>query len=241
MTLAPRRESLALATLGLGAFTVGTSELVVVGILDPIADDLDTSISAAGSLVTAYALGIALGGPILTVLTARADRRVMLRLALAAYAAANLVMAVSASFGVLFATRLIAGAVHGAFIGLASVAAASLAGEGREGRAIAMVFGGVAISTVIGVPLGALVGQTLGWRASFLSVAALGALALALTVALVPRVGARGSGRTLNQARAAFALPVLAMLGVGFLIIGGQFTTLTYLEPFLREVTHVSS
>src|SRR5918997_3974753 len=200
MTLAPRRESLALATLGLGAFTVGTSELVVVGILDPIADDLDTSISAAGSLVTAYALGIAFGGPILTALTARADRRVILRLALAAYAAANLVMAVSASFGVLFATRLIAGAVHGAFIGLASVAAASLAGEGREGRAIAMVFGGVAISTVIGVPLGTLVGQTLSWRASFLSVAALGALALTL----VPRIGARGSGRTLIQARAAF-------------------------------------
>jgi DHA1 family inner membrane transport protein len=158
----PRRQSLALATLGLGAFTVGTSELVVVGILDPIATDLGTSISAAGTLVTAYALGIALGGPILTALTARVDRRLMLRLALAAYAAANLLMAASESFGLLFASRLGAGAVHGAFIGVASVAAARLAGEGREGRAISMVFGGVALSTVIGVPLGTLVGQTLG-------------------------------------------------------------------------------
>jgi DHA1 family inner membrane transport protein len=165
----------------------------------------------------------------------------MLRLALAAYAAAHLVMAASESFGLLFASRLGAGAVHGAFIGVASVAAARLAGEGREGRAIAMVFGGVALSTVIGVPLGTLVGQTLGWRASFLSVAALGAIALALTVVLVPSIGSRGSGRTLDQARAAFSLPVLAMLAVGFLIIGGQFTTLTYLEPFLREVTEVSS
>jgi MFS transporter, DHA1 family, inner membrane transport protein len=235
-----RRRGMALATLALGAFTIGTSELVVVGILDPIAHDAGVSISTAGTLVTAYALGIAVGGPIATALTARFDRRRVLRVALAAYLAGNLLTAVTASFGLLVVARAATGTVHGVFIGVATVVAAALAEPGRQGRAIAIVFGGVAISTVAGVPLGTLVGQISGWHATFAGIVILAAVALALSLAFVPRVQATGSGRLGDEARAALTFPVLATLGVGYLIIGGQFTALTYLAPFLDRVTGIS-
>ncbi|MGP3959125.1 MFS transporter [Nonomuraea sp. 3N208] len=238
--LSGRRSGLALGALGLGAFVVGTSELVLVGILDPIATDTGVSIETAGTLVTAYALGIALGGPVLTALTGRVDRRLMLWCTLLVYVAANLLIAVVASFGLLFVSRMVAGSVHGAFIGVASMIAAGLVESGREGRAISIVFGGVALSTVVGVPLGTLIGQTFGWRATFGSVAILTALALVLTIALVPTVARKGGGRLTDGARQAMAPPVLATLGIGFLIIGGQFTALTYIEPFLNQVTGVS-
>jgi MFS transporter, DHA1 family, inner membrane transport protein len=235
-----RSSHMALAALGLAAFTVGTSELVVVGILDPIASDAGVSISTAGALVTAYALGIALGGPVATALTAGFDRRRILRFALAAYVAGNLVTAVTASFGLLVAARAMTGTIHGLFVGVATVIAAGLAEPGREGRAVAMVFGGMAISTVIGVPLGTLIGQSLGWQATFVTIVVLGFVSFALVVGLVPRVRARGTGRLTDEARAALKFPVIATLAVGFLIIGGQFIALTYLGPFLEQVTGIS-
>lgn len=242
MSRRPRggRGAIALATLGLGAFTVGTSELVVVGLLDPIAQDAGVSISAAGTLVTAYALGIAIGGPIATALTAAFDRRRILRIALAVYIAGNLLTVVTSGFTLLLASRVATGMVHGLFIGVATVVAASLAGPGREGRAISVVFGGIAISTVIGVPFGTLIGQAFGWRATFVAIIILGGIALALVLASVPRVESRGSGRFTEEARYALTFPVVATLGLGFLIVGGQFTVLTYLAPFLDRVTGIS-
>jgi MFS transporter, DHA1 family, inner membrane transport protein len=235
-----RRNEIALAALGLGAFTIGTSELVVVGVLDPIARDAGVSISAAGTLVTAYALGIALGGPVATALTARFDRRRTLRLALAAYVAGNLLTALTANFGLLIASRAATGTVHGLFIGVATIVAAGLAERGREGRAIAIVFGGIAISTVVGVPLGTLIGQTFGWQAPFVVVVTLGAVTLGLVLATVPHVQAAGSGRVADEARAVLTIPVVATLAVGLLIICGQFTVLTYLAPFLERVSGIS-
>jgi MFS transporter, DHA1 family, inner membrane transport protein len=230
----------ALAALALGAFVVGTSELVIVGILDPIAHDAGVSVGTAGTLVTAYALGIAIGGPFVTALTARFDRRLMLRLALAAYAAGNLVTSLTASLGLLVVSRAATGTVHGLFIGVATVVAAELAEPGRAGRAISLVFGGIAVSTVVGVPLGTLIGQTLGWHATFIAIAGLAAVVLALVLAFVPSVEGAGSGKFGDEARSALAPPVLATLGVGFLVIGGQFTALTYLSPFLDRVTGIS-
>lgn len=237
---AASRANVGLTVLGLGAFTVGTSELVIVGILGPIARDAGVSVSTAGSLVTAYALGVAVGGPLVTALTARFDRRRILRIALTAYVAGNLLTAATTTFGMLVASRALTGTVHGLFIGVATVVAAGLAKPGREGRAIAMVFGGIAISTVVGVPLGTLIGQTIGWQASFIAIVVLGSIALALVLATVPPVAPRGSGRIGEEARSALTFPVFAILGVGFLIIGGQFTALTYLGPFLDEVTGIS-
>jgi DHA1 family inner membrane transport protein len=235
-----RRAHWGLAALGLGAFVVGTAELVIVGVLDSVAEDADVSVSTAGTLVTAYALGVAVGGPIVTALTSRFDRGRVLRVALATFVIANLITVIATGFGVIVATRFTTGAIHGLFIGAASMAAADLVEPERQGRALAVVFGGITISTVVGVPLGTLIGQQLGWRATFLAITILGAAVLALMLSVLPPVAAGRSGRSTTTARSALAPRVLAVLGVGALIIGGQVIVLTFMAPFLVDVTGVS-
>ncbi|MFD9004733.1 MFS transporter [Streptomyces sp. NPDC059582] len=234
------RTGLALATLGLGAFVIGTAELVVVGLLNLIADDSGVSVGTAGLLVTAYALGICFGGPLLTAVTIRLGRHPLLCGSLAVFLAANTLAATTTGFGLLVVARVICGAVHGLFIGVATVFAAHLLPPGREGRAVAMVIGGVAVSTVIGVPLGTLVGQAAGWQATFVGIVALTAVALVATLLFVPRLGVTGPAGLGPQARYAFAPRVLAQLGVGLLMIGGQFTAFTYLGTYLEDVTGIS-
>ncbi|MEV1009378.1 MFS transporter [Streptomyces sp. NPDC049881] len=234
------RGTYALAALGLGAFAIGTAELVVVGVLSLIAGDLDVSEGTAGLLVTAYALGISLGGPLMTAATIRLPRRLLLWLALAVFVLGNLSAAFAGAFGMLLVARVVTGAVHGLFIGVASAVAAGLVPAERRGQAVSMVFGGIAVSTVVGVPLGTLIGQSAGWQAAFAGVVVLGALALVATLAAVPPVGGSGSGGLGAQARYAFAPPVLAMLATGLLLMGGQFTAFTFLAPLLEDVTGVS-
>jgi MFS transporter, DHA1 family, inner membrane transport protein len=230
----------ALGALTLGAFAIGTAELMVVGVLSLIARNQHVSVSTAGQIVTAYALGIAAGAPVVTTLTARLDRRLLLCLALGTFVAGNILAATATSFGVLLVARFITGAVHGLFIGVASVIAASLVPSERRGQAISMVFGGIAVSTVVGVPLGTLIGQAAGWRAAFIVVIVLAAAALAASLIFVPSVSATGPARLRSQAGAALAPRVLAILGIGLLLMGGQFTAFTYLTPFLQRVTGIS-
>lgn len=234
------RSTVALAALALGSFVIGTAELVVVGILNLIADDLSVSVSTAGQLVTAYALGISVGGPIITALTIRLGRKFLLWLSLAIYIVGNLAAVISVSFGALIVARVLTGSIHGLFIGVASTVAATLVPAEKRGQAMAMVFGGIAVSTVLGVPLGTLVGQTLGWKAAFVGIVILGVIALVATLLLVPAVQSPGSTAIGAQARSAFAPRVLATLAVGFLLLGGQFTALTYLAPYLEEITGIS-
>ncbi|MGW3034743.1 MFS transporter [Streptomyces sp. NPDC001178] len=235
-----RRTQLALGTLALGAFVIGTAELVIVGILNLIAKDTGVSVGTAGLLVTAYALGICIGGPLLTAVTIRLGRHLLLWSALSVFLVGNLLAAVTTSFGALIVARVITGAIHGLFIGVASALAAHLVPAGQQGRAVAMVFGGIAVSTVIGVPLGTLVGNAIGWQATFVGIVALGALALVATFAFVPRVGITGPTGLGSQVRHAFAPRVLAQLGVGLLLLGGQFAAFTYLASYLEDVTGIS-
>jgi DHA1 family inner membrane transport protein len=230
----------ALLALALGAFVIGTAELVAIGVLDLVARDTGVSVSTAGQLVTAYALGVCVGGPLLTVATTRVARTTVLRLTLVAYIGGNLVAALAVSFDLVVVARVLTGSVHGLFVGVASVVAASLVPPSRRGMAMSTVFGGIAVATVLGVPLGTLVGSAWGWQAAFAGVVALGCAALVATIALVPPVAARGARTASTQLRAALAPRVLVLLGVGFLVIGAQFTAFTYLAPFLREVTGVS-
>jgi DHA1 family inner membrane transport protein len=234
------RGNLALAALALGAFAIGTAELVVVGILNLIAKDTSVSVSTAGQLVTAYALGIAFGAPLLTVLTGRFGRRSVLRLSLVAFVTGNALAVAATSFHMLLVARVITGSIHGLFIGVASVVAAALVAPEHRGRAISTVFGGIAVSTVVGVPVGTLLGQTLGWRAAFVAVSVAALVALVVSLLFVPPVAGRSSGKLRSQAHAAFAPRVLGMLGVGLLLMGAQFTAFTYLTPFLGKVTGVS-
>ncbi|MEV0521999.1 MFS transporter [Streptomyces sp. NPDC050439] len=229
----------ALAALALGAFVIGTAELVVVGVLHLIADDLHVSVGSAGLLVTAYALGIAFGGPLATALTIRRGRRQVLAGTLVVFLAGNLLALVSTAFGLLIVARTLTGTVHGLFIGVASAVAAGLVPAERRGQAVSMVFGGIAVSTVLGVPLGTLVGQAWGWRAAFAGILALAVVALVAVLLWVPPVSGGGSGGLAAQARHAFAPRVLAVLGTGLLLMGGQFTAFTYLAPYVEDVTHV--
>jgi DHA1 family inner membrane transport protein len=234
------RTNLVLGTLFLGTFILGSAELVVVGLLDLIAKDMAVSISLAGTLVTAYALGISIGGPLLTAVSIRFGRRRLLAASLAAYLAGNVLAVVASSFGELLVARAVTGALQGLFIGVAFAVGTSVVPRERMGRAIATVFGGIAVSTALGVPLGTLIGQALGWRAAFVTIIILGAVALVATLIVVPRVQNTGSGGFAAQARHALAPRVLAVLGVGFLIMGGQFAALTYITPFLQQETGIS-
>ncbi|MCX4751377.1 MFS transporter [Kitasatospora sp. NBC_01287] len=234
------RGNLALGALGLGAFVVGTAELVIVGILDLVAKDLKVSVGTAGLLVTAYALGICIGGPLLTVLTVRLGRRVLLGLTLAAFIVGNVLALSAVNFGMLVLARVITGSVHGLFVGVASMVAANLVTPERRGQAVAMVFGGIAVSTVVGVPLGTLVGQAVSWQAAFVGIVILAAIALVAVVALVPSMPAQTDSGLRDQAKFAFAPRVLAMLAVGLLLLGGEFAAFTYIASFLQDVTKVS-
>jgi DHA1 family inner membrane transport protein len=233
------RSGPALAALFAAAFVMGSAELLVVGVIDLIAADLAVPVSTAGAAVTAYALGIAVGGPILTALTIRSGRRPVLAWALAGYVVATAAPLVTSSAALFLTTRFAAGALHGLFIGVAFAVAGALVPPERTGRAIGIVLGGISVSTALGVPLGTLVGQAMGWRAGFAGVALLGLGALLALLRVVPAVAVSGGGRASVQARHAFAPRVLAVLGTG--LLGGQYAVLTYITPFLQERTGVSS
>ena len=235
------RSGPALAALFAAAFVMGSAELLVVGVIDLLAADLEVPVSTAGATVTAYALGIAIGGPILTALTIRSDRRAVLAWALAGYVVATAAPLVPASATLFLGARFAAGSLHGLFIGVAFAVAGALVPPERTGRAIGIVLGGISVSTALGVPLGTLVGQGMGWRAGFVGVAVLGLAALLGVLRVVPAVAATGVGRVTVQARYAFAPRVMAVLGTGLLLLGGQYAVLTYITPFLLERTGVSS
>jgi DHA1 family inner membrane transport protein len=240
LTSQEKRSGFALAAIAVSAFVLGTAELVVVGVLDLVASTFQVSIGRAGLLVTAYAGGISVGGPILAALTLRVSRSNVVRAALALYLLGNLLAVVAASFELIIVARMITGALHGLFIGAAFAVATSLVPRERMGRAISAVFGGIAASAAVGVPLGTLVGQTFGWRATFGCVFVLGAVALAATLAFVPHLPPQRVGGARGQARHALAPRVLVLLLVGFLLLGGQFAGLTYLASYLADVTGVS-
>jgi MFS transporter, DHA1 family, inner membrane transport protein len=237
--VSPRSATRALAMLFLGAFVMGSSELLVVGVLNLVAGDLSVSVSTAGTLVTGYALGLAIGGPILTALTIRSNRRTILCGTLVLAMACNAVVAFSTSYDLTLVARTLNGALAGLFDAAAFAAGIAVVPRERAGRALAVVISGVAVATAVGVPLGTLLGQALGWRGSYTAIVVLIAITLIATVALVPSVPSTGGGVD-GQARFAFAPRVLAVLALCALVFGAAFAALTYIVPFLQQVTGAS-
>ncbi|WP_336211668.1 MFS transporter [Nonomuraea sp. LPB2021202275-12-8] len=233
------RTNFALATLFFGVFVLGCAELLVVGVLNLIAADLRVSAAAVGTLVTAYALGIAIGGPLLTALTLNLNKRAILIGTLILFAVANLIPVVVPDYGLFVAMRVVAGAVQGLFIAVGFVTGMSIVPPERAGRAISVIISGIAVSAALGVPLGTLVGQTLGWRGSFTGIIILSVVALVATLALVPSAPRTGGG-VAGQARYAFAPRVLAVLVLNFLVFAAVYSALTYIVPFLDGVTGIS-
>jgi DHA1 family inner membrane transport protein len=231
--------NLVLASLFLGMFVLGSAELLVVGVLNLIAGDLRVSIPAAGRLVTAYALGLALGGPLLAALTIKLNKRIILVGTLVLVILGNLVAVLTTSYDLFLVARTVTGALQGLFIAAAFATGVSVVPPERAGRAISVIISGVTVSAALGVPLGTLAGQALGWRGSFTAIVVLSVIALIAALAVVPSVPGTGGGAG-NQAKHAFAPRVLAVLGLCFLVFAALYAALTYVVPFLQHVTGVS-
>jgi DHA1 family inner membrane transport protein len=227
---------LALLALAIGAFGIGTTEFVIMGLLPEVAGDFGVSIPTAGLLVTGYALGVVLGAPLMTVLGTRISRKRMLMLLMGLFIAGNLLSAVAPVFGVMLAGRVVASLAHGAFFGIGSVVAAELVAPQKKAGAIAMMFTGLTVANVVGVPLGTLVGQTLGWRVTFAVVAGLGVIGLAGIAKLVPDLP-KPEGVRLRHELAAFRnVQVLLAMAMTILGFGGVFAAVTYLAPMMTDV-----
>ncbi|HDY91477.1 MAG TPA: MFS transporter [Pseudoalteromonas sp.] len=233
---------LALLALTLSAFAIGTTEFVIVGLVPTIAADLGVSLPSAGLLVSLYALGVAIGAPVLTALTGRWNRKSVLLVLMALFVAGNLLAWQAPSYETLIVARILTGLAHGVFFSIGSTIATSLVAKEKEASAIAIMFTGLTVALVTGVPLGTWIGQELGWRATFLIVSILGLIALIGSAILVPSnlkkaVPAKISEqlKVLTQPR---LLLVYAITAVGY---GGTFVAFTYLAPILEQVSGFES
>ncbi|MEV0774622.1 MFS transporter [Streptomyces sp. NPDC050433] len=226
---------LALLALAIGAFGIGTTEFVIMGLLPEVATEYGVTIPTAGHLVSGYALGVVLGAPIMTILGTRVSRKRMLMLLMGLFIAGNVLSALAPTFGLMLTGRVVASLAHGAFFGIGSVVAAGLVAPHKRAGAIAMMFTGLTLANVVGVPLGTYVGQTAGWRATFLLVAGLGVVGLAGVAKLVPEQP-RLEGVRLRHEVAAFRnVQVLLAMGMTVLGFGGVFAAITYITPMMTK------
>jgi DHA1 family inner membrane transport protein len=235
------RLALALLALATGGFTIGTTEFVTMGLLPEVADGVSVSIPVAGHLISAYAVGVVVGAPVIAFLGARLPRRGLLLWLMAGYSLANGLSAMAASFEQLTVARFAAGLPHGAYFGVASLVAASMVPPARRGRAIATVMLGLSVANVVGVPAATWMGQHLGWRAAFWAVATLGALTAALIVAFVPRTKGQPEATGRRELAAFGRVQVWLTLLAGAIGFGGMFAVYTYISPTVTEVGGLSS
>ena len=232
--------NLPLLALAVAAFGIGTTEFVILGLLPEVASDLAVSIPAAGMLVSAYALGVAVGGPILAVATARMPRKTTLAWLMALFILGNVGCALAPNYAWLMVARVATSFCHAAFFGIGAVVAASVVEPHKRAQAMALMFTGLTLANVLGVPLGTLMGQHLGWRSTFWAVAVIGVLAIAAVLRWVPNLRHTLSGSALGEFRVLRNKQVWLALGVTVLASTSMFTVFTYISPILRDVTGVS-
>jgi MFS transporter, DHA1 family, inner membrane transport protein len=227
---------LAILALAMGGFAIGTTEFMVMGLLPQIADGVDVSIPTAGHLISAYAVGVVVGAPVLAVAGARLPRRALLVALMTAYAVANALSAMAGSYGLLLLARFVDGVPHGAFFGVASLVAADLARPGRQGRAVAMVMIGLSVANVVGVPAATWLGQHLGWRSAFWVAASLAVLTMALVLAFVPACSGNADATGRRELRL-FADPQAWLtLLAGAIGFGGMFALYSYIANVVTVV-----
>lgn len=230
----------ALLVLALSSFAIGTTEFVIMGLLPEVATDLGVSIPGAGWLVTGYALGVALGAPFMALVTSSWPRKAALLTLMSIFIAGNLFCALASDYQMLMVARVITALCHGAFFGIGSVVAASLVPANRRASAVAMMFTGLTLANVLGVPLGTALGQAAGWRSTFWAVTVIGVIALiGLWLALPrrtdePRANLRREVAALRNGGLWLALSTTALFAAS------MFALFTYIAPLLGEVTGVS-
>ena len=234
------KPNLGLLALSVGAFGIGVTEFAPMGLLPVIAQDLGVSIPTAGLLISAYAVGVLVGAPLMTLTTGRVSRRTLLIALAAVFTIGNLLAAASDSYGMLLAARLITSLNHGAFFGVGSVVAAGLVARDHQASAVAAMFMGLTIATVVGVPLSTWLGQHLGWRASFWGIAGLGVVTMAALRLTLPPLPAPKGVDALAEVRILARGRVLGALALTVIASSAMFTVFTYIAPILRDETHAS-
>jgi len=228
---------LAVLALALSMFAIGTTEFVVVGLVPDLAADLDVGVPTVGLLITGYALGIALAGPILAAATGRVERKRLLLALMGLFIAGNAAAGLAPDFALLLAARILTSFSHALFVSVAIALAISLVPRGRQASAIAAIFAGLTVALAVGVPLGTFVGENLGWRVPFFVVALFGTVAFVADAVLLPRAAAE----ELTPIRARLQMltkpRLLAALVVATLGFGGQILAYSYISPFLETIT----
>ena len=229
---------LALWALTLSAFAIGTTEFVIVGLVPTIANDLGVSLPSAGLLVSLYAVGVAIGAPVLTALTGRWNRKVVLISLMGLFVMGNLLAWQAPSYETLILARILTGLAHGVFFSIGSMIATSLVSKDKEASAIAIMFSGLTVALVTGVPLGTWIGQHFGWRATFLVVSALGLIGLIGSAILVPKNLKQSIPATFKEQLQVIVKPRLLLVYLMTILgYGGTFTAFTYLAPILEQQT----
>jgi MFS transporter, DHA1 family, inner membrane transport protein len=227
----------ALLALAVGGFAIGTGEFVMMGLLPQVSSDLSVSIPRAGDLIAAYALGVVVGAPLLTAACVRYPRKTVLMVLMSWFAIGNLLSSIAPTFGLVMAARFATGLPHGAFFGAGAVAAGSMVNKSRSNSAIAVMFAGLTVANIIGVPLTTVVGQHLGWRPVYAMVGLIAAVAVGLIALAVPALPAPDEAPSLRAEIRAFGhAQVWLVLAVAMLGGGGLFATFSYITPMMTHV-----
>jgi len=228
---------ISLLALAIAAFGIGTTEFVMMGVLPEVAVAFGVGIPAAGNLITAYAIGVVVGAPLITAVCARLPRKTVLLAMMALFVIGNALFALSPTLGLGVVFRFIAGLPHGAFFGAGSIVAAGLVDPSRRGRAVSRMFLGLTLANVVGVPLGTLLGQQVGWRATFAVVAGIGVVAMLAIQRLIPDLP-KPQNVGLRHEMVAFKRPqVWLALAIVTFGLGGLFASMSYIAPMLTDVT----
>lgn len=232
---------LALWALTISAYAIGTTEFVIVGLIPTIAEQLSITLPSAGMLVSIYALGVAVGAPVLTALTGKLARKQLLMGLMVLFTIGNLIAWLAPNYETLVIARLLTGLAHGVFFSVGSTIATNLVSKEKAASAIAIMFGGLTVALVTGVPLGTLIGQHFGWRESFLAVSLLGVIALVASQLLIPRNIPQPPATTLaQQARVLINPRLLLIYAITALGYGGVFTAFTFLAPMMQSLAGFS-
>lgn len=228
---------LALLALTISAFAIGTTEFVIVGLVQTIAEQLSISLPSAGLLVSIYALGVAIGAPVLTALTGKLPRKQLLLALMVLFTIGNLLAWQAPGYMTLVVARLLTGLAHGVFFSIGSTIATSLVPKEKAASAIAIMFGGLTVALVTGVPLGTFIGQHFGWRETFLAVSMLGVVAIIASAVLVPRNIPGRAAASLSEQLKVLTHPRLLMIyAITALGYGGVFTAFTFLTPMMQDL-----
>ena len=236
----PAVLKLAILALALGGFGIGTNEFVAMGLLPEIAASLNISEPAAGHVISAYALGVVIGAPLIAALTARVPRKTILLSLMAVFTLGNLATVFAPTYESLIVARFVAGLPHGAFFGIAALVAARMLGPGKRAKAVAQVMTGLTVATVIGVPVASWLGQALGWRSAFGLVVVIGLITLTAIALWLPNMAATHSSSPLSELGALRRPQVWLALAVGMVGFGGMFAVYTYIATTLTDVSGLS-